>query len=290
MSQEMRQGTHKTLSSLWVPAQQEFSGSSYKHVFGDMLSLSRCYDWFGRFKSNNFDLKDRSRSSRPEEVDNDVLEDLITADPRLSSVELSAILSFYQTTIWDHLKAIGKGFWYHTSCHQKIPYRELQFAHHCSLGNNCNRFSSVLLPQMRNGFSLSMLSAKDNGWTKAKSPTDGKTWSPPEESSPLCLVRFQRCGLPWIVRSESDNHCWYVLPTIGSREDIIGHQVTCPDKQMWGNPSTDQGKTRYCKDHPTKTKVLWMGGSATSSIFSRYCSIRLLVISLSLCRPLRKKL
>jgi len=133
-----------------------------------------CNFWFGRFKLGNFDLKDRSRSGRPEEVDNDVLEDLIPVDPRLSSVELFAILGFHQTTICDHLKSIGNvskaEILVHTSCHQKVSYRELQFVRHCSLGNNRNRFSSVLLPQMRNGFCMSMLSLEDNGWTKAKPP------------------------------------------------------------------------------------------------------------------------
>ena len=50
-----------------------------------------------------------------EDVDNDVLKNLITANPRLSSVELSAILGFHQITNCDNLKAIGKvskaGIW-----------------------------------------------------------------------------------------------------------------------------------------------------------------------------------
>ena len=102
-------------------------------VFGYVLSLSRCYYWFGRVKSGNFDLKDQSRCGQPEEVDNDVLEDLITADPRLSIVELSAILGFHQTIICDHLNAIGKvfkaGIWVP---HQLLPENLLQRATICT--------------------------------------------------------------------------------------------------------------------------------------------------------------
>ena len=60
-------------------------------VFGDVLSISRCYEWFKRFKSGDYDLKNRPRSSRSQEMDNDVLKELVESDPRLSNVELSSI-------------------------------------------------------------------------------------------------------------------------------------------------------------------------------------------------------
>jgi len=61
-------------------------------VYGDVISLSQCKEWFSRFRSNDFDLKDRPRSGRPSELDNDVLTSLVESDPRLSSRELAEIL------------------------------------------------------------------------------------------------------------------------------------------------------------------------------------------------------
>ena len=102
-------------------------------LFCDVLSPTQCYEWFKRFKSGDYSLKDLPKKGRSQEVDDVVLKELIESVPRLSTVELSAILGAHRTTIGDHLKSIGKvsraGIWVP---HELSPVNLLQRASICA--------------------------------------------------------------------------------------------------------------------------------------------------------------
>jgi len=84
-------------------------------VYGEVISVRKCQEWFARFRSGDFDLKDRQRSGRPSVLDNDVLKTMVESDPRLSTRELATKLNTSQSTIDRHLHEINKvnkaGIW-----------------------------------------------------------------------------------------------------------------------------------------------------------------------------------
>lgn len=84
-------------------------------VYGQVISESQCKRWFEKFRSGDFDLKNRERSEMPLKLDNDVLQEMVETDPRLSSRELALRLDVSHTTVLNHLHEIGKvckmGIW-----------------------------------------------------------------------------------------------------------------------------------------------------------------------------------
>jgi histone-lysine N-methyltransferase SETMAR len=40
-------------------------------VYGDVLTERQCQNWFAKFRSDKFDIKDAPRSGRPVETDED---------------------------------------------------------------------------------------------------------------------------------------------------------------------------------------------------------------------------
>ena len=50
-------------------------------VYGDeVLKERQCQNWFDKFRSDNFSLKDEKRSGRPVEVDDDLIKAIIDSD------------------------------------------------------------------------------------------------------------------------------------------------------------------------------------------------------------------
>ena len=74
------------------------------------IHIRQAQDWFAKFKSGNFNLNDAQRSGRPSVIDETLLEELVTADPRLSSEHMANILDCSTTTIKNHLHMIGKSY------------------------------------------------------------------------------------------------------------------------------------------------------------------------------------
>ncbi|XP_011069255.1 PREDICTED: histone-lysine N-methyltransferase SETMAR-like [Acromyrmex echinatior] len=77
-------------------------------VYGaDVVSERRTQEWFVRFCSGNFDVKDRPRSGRPviEKVD-EILQ-LVKQDRHVSCQEIANALRINHMTVWSHLKKTG---------------------------------------------------------------------------------------------------------------------------------------------------------------------------------------
>lgn len=77
-------------------------------VYGsDSLKLRQCQNWFCKFRSENFHLKDAPRSGRPVEVDGDKITALIESNPRMTTREVSETLQISKSSVGSHLKKLG---------------------------------------------------------------------------------------------------------------------------------------------------------------------------------------
>ena len=73
MLQEFRQGKNATKAT---------------SMYGmDALNVRVCQKWFAKFRSGDFDLEDKERSERPQELETDNLEELLEEDLRSSTRE-----------------------------------------------------------------------------------------------------------------------------------------------------------------------------------------------------------
>ena len=64
-------------------------------------------NWFARFRSEDFDLKDAPRSGRPTEVDDDKIKTMIENDQRSTIREIAEKLNISHTCVTRHLKQLG---------------------------------------------------------------------------------------------------------------------------------------------------------------------------------------
>ena len=59
-------------------------------VYGDeALKERQCQNWFAKFRSGDFSLKDKKRSGRPVEVDDDLIKAIIDSDRHSSTREIA---------------------------------------------------------------------------------------------------------------------------------------------------------------------------------------------------------
>ena len=77
-------------------------------AFGDNTAKSTVYDWFQRFKDGDESLEDQLRSGRPSKFDGVALRNLVESNPAQSIRDLSSQLNSSSTTVYRHLKAMGK--------------------------------------------------------------------------------------------------------------------------------------------------------------------------------------
>ena len=77
-------------------------------VYGEKsLTERQCQNWFARFRSGDFDLKDAPRSGRPIEVDDDEIKAIIENNRRSTTREIAEKLSISHTCVEKHLKQLG---------------------------------------------------------------------------------------------------------------------------------------------------------------------------------------
>lgn len=72
-----------------------------------ILKLLADKDWFRKFRSDDFDLKNKPKSGRPSNINNDIC-NAIESDPTLISRELANMFECDQTIIVDYLHKIEK--------------------------------------------------------------------------------------------------------------------------------------------------------------------------------------
>ena len=65
-------------------------------VYGEKsLTERQCQNWFARFRSGDFDLKDATRSRRPTEVDHDKIKAMIENNRRSTTREIAENLNIH---------------------------------------------------------------------------------------------------------------------------------------------------------------------------------------------------
>ncbi|KAF2900269.1 hypothetical protein ILUMI_05917 [Ignelater luminosus] len=77
-------------------------------VYGfDCLPERTCHNWFRKFHSGDFSLKDEQRFGRPIEVDDDQIKVIIEKDRHKTVREIAERLNVSHTIIEKHLKCLG---------------------------------------------------------------------------------------------------------------------------------------------------------------------------------------
>lgn len=77
-------------------------------VYGDeALKERQCQNWFAKFRSGDFSLKDEKRSGRPVEVDDAQIKAIIDSDRHSTTREIADKLHVSHTCIENHLKQLG---------------------------------------------------------------------------------------------------------------------------------------------------------------------------------------
>ena len=71
------------------------------------LTERQCRNWFARFRSGDFDLKDALRSGRPTEVDDDKIKAIIENNRRSTTREIAEKLNMSRICVKKHLKQFG---------------------------------------------------------------------------------------------------------------------------------------------------------------------------------------
>jgi len=139
-------------------------------VYGDVLNVRKCQEWFSKFRSGNLDLSDDHRPGRPVELDNDLLRMEVESDPRQTVRELAEKLNCSHTTVHEHLQQIGKvsrhGVW--------VPH-QLSEDNKAQRRNICN---SLLTRQEREPF-LNRIVTGDEKWVLYVNPERKKQWITP---------------------------------------------------------------------------------------------------------------
>lgn len=76
-----------------------------RDVYGEeALKERQCRNWFDKFRSGDFSLKDEQRSGRPDELDDDQIKAIIESDRHVTVREIAKKLNVSHTAIEKHLK------------------------------------------------------------------------------------------------------------------------------------------------------------------------------------------
>ncbi|XP_014482319.1 PREDICTED: histone-lysine N-methyltransferase SETMAR-like [Dinoponera quadriceps] len=79
-----------------------------RDVYGEeALKERQCRNWFDKFRSGDFLLKDEQRSDRPLQADDDQIKAIIELDRHISEREIGEKLKIPKSTIHDHIKRLG---------------------------------------------------------------------------------------------------------------------------------------------------------------------------------------
>ena len=91
-------------------------------------------NWFVKFRSGDFSLNDKEGRGHVSTVDNDVLKATVESNPQTTCKELSLLFGVSVSTIFDHLKAIGKvkklDKWVPHELNEKQNFVDLKFHLH----------------------------------------------------------------------------------------------------------------------------------------------------------------
>ena len=73
----------------------------------EALKDRQCRNWFDKYRSGNFSVKDEQRSGRPNEVDDDQIKAIIESDRHVIVQEIEEMLKIPKSTIDCHIQRLG---------------------------------------------------------------------------------------------------------------------------------------------------------------------------------------
>ena len=80
----------------------------FHNAYGEkLLTEPQCQNWFARFRSGDFDLKDTPDSGRPTEVDDDKIKAIIGNNRCRTTREIAEKLNMSHACVERHLKQLG---------------------------------------------------------------------------------------------------------------------------------------------------------------------------------------
>nr|AAP51086.1 transposase [Forficula auricularia] len=142
-------------------------------VYGDeALKERQCQNWFAKFRSGDFSLKDEKRSGRPVEVDDDLIKAIIDSDRHSTTREIAEKLHVSHTCIENHLKQLG----YVQKLDTWVPH-ELKETHLTQRINSCD----LLKKRNENDPFLKRLITGDEKWVVYNNIKRKRSWSRPGE-------------------------------------------------------------------------------------------------------------
>ena len=71
------------------------------------LKDRQCQNWFDKYRSGDFSLKDEERSGRPNEIDDDEIKAIIESDRHVTVREIEEMLKIPKLTIDRHIQRLG---------------------------------------------------------------------------------------------------------------------------------------------------------------------------------------
>ena len=84
------------------------AATKLRYVYGkEALRDRQCWNWFDKFRSGDFSLKDEQRSGRPNEVDDDQIKAIIESERHVTVREIEEMLKIPKSTIDCHIKRLG---------------------------------------------------------------------------------------------------------------------------------------------------------------------------------------
>ena len=84
------------------------AAKSLRDVYGEeTLTDRQCRNWFKKFRSGDFSLKDEERSGQPNEVYHDQIKAIIESDRHVTEREIEEMLNIPKSTINRHIQRLG---------------------------------------------------------------------------------------------------------------------------------------------------------------------------------------
>ncbi|UYV72202.1 SETMAR [Cordylochernes scorpioides] len=138
------------------------------------LSIKACEYWFRRFKSGDFDTREKERGGRPMKFEDAELEALLDEDSSQTKEELAETLGVTQQAISNRLKVMGM-----------VQKQENWVPYELKPGNIERRICTcelLLKRQNRKGF-LHRIVTGDEKWIHYDNPKHRKSWGKPGHAS-----------------------------------------------------------------------------------------------------------
>lgn len=140
----------------------------------DALSKTQCFEWFRRFKNDDFNINDDDRSGRRKNFDDEELKTLLSQDSCQTQEQLSISLGVDRSTVAKRIQAMGMiqklGRW--------VPYelrpRDVE-------GRLC--ICEQLLQRQRRKSFLHRIVTGDEKWIYYSNPKRKRSWGEPGHTS-----------------------------------------------------------------------------------------------------------